>query len=139
MCKIREELRNVKTSIIAKAAVCDAIMSSGIMQIDRISPMRWSEISPGVSTILCSLDAMSDNRTVVNCVFNPGAKMDEHEHDRVETVHVIGGSIMETISGETLHEGASKHISPFERHGWHSETGAMLTISWKPAYTKTEL
>jgi quercetin dioxygenase-like cupin family protein len=113
-------------------------MATGVMREDFISPNRWTEIVPGVNSIMCSLDEMSDNRTVVNCVFNPGAEMPIHEHDRVETVHIIGGTIIETVSGKLLREGDSKLIPSFHKHGWHSVTGCMMTVSWKPAYTKSE-
>lgn len=139
MCKIREELRQVKGRIISQAAACQYVLAEGERHEDSISPHRWKEIVPGVNSVLCALDDVSDNRTVVNCVFNPGTTMEPHQHDRVEMLHVISGDIMETVTGSAMQEGDSMRIESFVKHGWHSKGGCMLTVSWKPAYLRTPI
>ena len=137
MCKVRDDIRQLKGRILRQAAACQYVLAKGVMHEDRISPHHWTEIVPGVNSVLCALDEVTENRTVVNCVFNPGATMPPHNHDRVEMVFVISGDITETVTGSTLREGDATRIEAFQQHGWHSQGGCMLTVSWKPAYIRT--
>jgi quercetin dioxygenase-like cupin family protein len=95
---------------------------------------RWEPVCEGMRLILCSLSSQTNELTVMNAVMDPGSKMGAHEHDRTETVFVVFGSLLETVSGRVLNEGDSLRIAPNQLHGWHTPGGCLATVSWKPPF-----
>lgn len=135
MCKIKDEMREVKQRIINQAANCVMRdLASGVNMNALVSYSGFEYVSPGVKSILCSLNAEQHEITVVNCIFDKGATMAVHDHKSKETVFIVSGSIVEITTGRVFQEGNVAVIPSRTPHGWASPDGCMLTITWRPAY-----
>jgi quercetin dioxygenase-like cupin family protein len=100
----------------------------------RVITNRWSEPAPGVKMNLCALTTVQSRVTVSNVVFEEGAEMGKHSHDRLERVYVVYGILKETVSGITINAGSSIQIPANKEHGWYSEEGCLVVATWEPPY-----
>ncbi|MFB1500815.1 cupin domain-containing protein [Thiocapsa sp. N5-Cardenillas] len=99
---------------------------------------HFEPVSRGVRAALCALNSADSSLTIMNVIMDPSAEMDVHEHDRQETLFVISGTLTEVLSNKVLREGDTYFIAENKQHGWLSETGCLLTVTWRPAYPRTE-
>lgn len=102
-------------------------------------PDEWTRVSKSnICARLCSMDERSKDSTVINVMAKPGAVIDPHKHDRVETIFVVEGSYVDSVTGKEFTEGDVETIPAGELHGLSSEEGCLLVIKWRPAFPYKE-
>ena len=122
LCEVRENLRFQTRGIIMQ-------YENENLRTDVSN--NFKTIGTNVDIILCSLD--SNDMTVVNVKFNKGGEIPIHNHDRVEHIYVIEGSITDKLNNKTFKKGEVYEIPPHQNHHIVSDF-ALLVVTWTPAY-----
>jgi len=87
--------------------------------------------------ILCSLSDKKRDITVINVKFDKGGYIPPLKHDRIKTIYIIHGKLMDEYNDTLLKEGDTYRIEPDRIHSLKSDD-CLCTISWKPAYEAKE-
>ena len=103
-----------------------------------VFPDEWIGAEHGsVYARLCILDTHADDTTIINVHADPGGYIIPHKHDRAEGVHVIEGSYKDVVNGKTYTVGQTQVVPAGDMHGLESTTGALLVVTWRPAFSYT--
>lgn len=122
LCEVRENLRAQTRSIIMQ-------YEKENLRTDISN--NFKTIGTNVEVILCSLD--SQDMTVVNVKYHKSGEIPPHNHDRIEHIYVIEGSITDKVNNKTFKKGEVYIIPPEQIHHIVSDY-ALLVVTWTPAY-----
>lgn len=87
-----------------------------------------------VSGILCSLNSVGSDITIINVKFEKNGFIPPLRHDRYKTIYVIHGEFEDTVNKRKFKQGDVYKLDPNTLHSIKSDY-CLLTITWEPAYT----
>ena len=102
-------------------------------------PSEWRELNKrNVYLRLCTLDPVSEDKTILNVVVRSGGDIAPFKSDRELRIVVIEGRYVDPVSGKVYMEGDTQIVPADTLHGLRSDH-ALLNFIWKPPYPEFAL
>jgi len=140
-CTVSDDLKGLNedfSNTIKQAQIYADFLTHESGEVNTVSfPLRndeWEKYSEfNVDAILCSLNDVEKDITVINVKFKKGGFIPPLKHDRHKSVFVIQGEVEDIINNKKFKQNEVYYIPPDTIHSLKSDD-CLLTITWIPAY-----